>query len=276
MGVSIRQAFENVCSERYNKTNCAILILFNIFTCCFLLQLDWKLTTLGIILMFIGAGLHYLGTNNAIHNYRRGVIPNLFHNFLEISITGIKHTFCALISWFIFCVIPILLYMITAVVLLKDFNPTIMTIASILFFILLLIFLVFIFLYIPLNVYIGLKCKDWFNLKKANFLRKKDRNKHALATLIFKGICISLLIGFLIGSFSSIIILIISFTQGGNLNNQITSIVQGFSQGLSSSIFTLIYMDLTAQAVKTILPNLGKQKQQPTEQSLYVSDIQEI
>ncbi len=282
MSVSVRQAFRNVFSEKYNKINCGLwLPIFIIMGAAGFLDKTNEfspesLVKVMLVLILIpicyilNTGILYLSAHNAIFSHRKGVVPNLFKDFIKILLTGIKHFFGLIISS-VLLGIPLLICGLIIIYGISSSNMPLI-IGMIIIFIFAAIVLTLFYQCIIFNVFLTLKFGSWFNVGKAGKLWKSVSVKNRFAFFILKVIALYILFLILVVILSVIIaipfgVLSAIGSMAGNASNAMNmlpaSILISLVVGILNLILNLLYIDLTAQLINRAYPNIGKKSKKP-------------
>lgn len=270
MKVSIRQALENVASEKYDKKNIflyfIVLLLANVISLFLPEELSNSevLKTMSIpeilaiitephviaiiissiFLAIVCNGCLIVSTHNAI-NGKEGVFPNIFKDMLNLILKSILYIIGSTII-----MVAITLFSIT---LSQQLLP--IHIGFIALIIPIIILLVHSWLCLNFRFYMTLKFKDWFSFKKSwmmimqNIRRFGSYIGKSIVLFIF---ALGLILGitFILG----IILGVISYVQAGNIDIISTAIAIIITAcQVVISCFTSVYIvDLTAQLLGPI------------------------
>ncbi len=277
MSVSIRQAFRNVFSEKYNKVNCGLLLLLSVILGLStssvigfqesLFAMFFAFYLLLYLLLAFVIGL--LGSHNAIFHYKDGVIPNIFNDYFKIVLTSIKHGVCGFFSFLLYVGIPAAIYGILLLLISKIADSMPVTIILSIIFIFLFVINIVYYQYIYFNVLLTLKCGSWFNLCKAYSLWKIISVNNRFAIWLLKIIALAILyfvlqlLFVLIYTLSYIIPSWAAYKGGVQYESGVVLHIAEFIAECCSDIldliFILIVIDLNAQLISGAYPNLEEE-----------------
>lgn len=253
MTISIRVAYNNIMSKKYNKKNVLIYMALAI--------LAWissafctKNTTPGImaaailiytLLFIIGVGIIPLAIHNNFKE-KENVFPSVISDIKDILLIALKNIAGALIaSIFIVCVLGLI-----SVLSLKLNNIV---------GIIIIIALSIIYLLLLISLYAQftskLNFKAWFNFKNALNLIKNNCKSFGIYILKYIFIFVLAFIPFMILIVIASVILTL-LLQGNNeaLNNITTRIIGGIIGGVIGTYIDLYCIDITGQFLKEIMP----------------------
>lgn len=251
MTISIREAFRNAATERYNKENILyFLLIIAILTIGSVLPTDgikdklmlfyvsaivWLLTIVSSIFL---SGYNAMACNNEANN-RDNVIPAL-SEIKEILINGCKYFLGNLALTILAAIIPMIIFIIGTIMgivgikLLPLMAIGIITLIAG-FIILILISYKYVFP-LHLNYYKSLKLEDIFNLKQAIELRKQHKE---YGSLFWKTILVFVLIVGIFLLFSICYYIVYKFTNF--CSKEIADYILGYIYTVAISIAQLIY-----------------------------------
>ncbi len=264
MAISIRAAFKNVLSERYNKTNAAYyiaLVLIAIISYICSASFSEKEILAGIfgLIIYIAAGIFISGiyTMTANNGYKNlpSVLPNLLEEYKGIAICGLKMYAGIMILTFIltFCFLCAS-FPIVGILCLIGFAVNNSIITAILiavgagFSAFLLLYIILIQLGLIFNFYKSLEIEDLINFKKSwNFIKlvRKPLSSYILRAI---GICLCSVILFIVVFLAFFILLSIpAIFNNIQFNDTQNVVIFAISYAIIFPVFSLIHLDLAIQ-----------------------------
>ena len=280
MTISIRKAFDNITSDKYDKKNilcCFVLLLISFLCQAFMNALKpgnpktvstelstilFYLFLISIIINFLTSGIFFVATNNAIHK-KLGVFPNPVLKIRKIVFTSFKYFAGAILT----SIVLMLLFLSIPIDLFPN-NVVIMVIFSILSFAYMIFSAVMVFgLYF--NFIQNLEFKSLFQYTKAlQFIKNAGFSG---GTWLLKSIVLGIL-SLLILGFAFIVIGILT---GAVVSKEVIGsnafvVIMTFIIALIFCLMAVCQVDITGQffaelRAKKILPPLSK-KQKKVEQ----------
>ena len=244
MAISIKTAYNNILSERYDKNNVYIY-----FGALFIFGIISAFGALFKIIAFI-SGISYLavpiitngvfavGANNRYRG-KKSVFPSLINEIEEIGEIGFK-TFVGYIGNILIFGLGITIICAIFFAIFKPLGYVILTI---------LLFLLFILITALQSLFMRkYEIKEWFNYKKAYQLlqnKYKDILMYALQIVaigIITGIIYALISGIVTGIFNPI------------KHKFLVTLISSVVFGLINGVVTLFAIDLLGQLLRTIMP----------------------